>query len=289
MDYDELRKILVMALKKMLKAYKSKGRSLIAINYDYRSLIEYMERIAIDLDLIKEGDNESGNEYDNLIFNKENRQKAGKLIWDFILNGIINPKFSVETSMFKFDDYRFEITVDGIEFLETERYFPYDPEGYLKEIKEENPDLDPIVLQYLKESLRSLYMRCYFSSTVMLGVASEKLILLLFEVFGNAIEDDTERELFVKKIEKEFTIKRKYVVFFKEFEKRKDKIPKKERNEFNEIIDSVFTMIRYYRNDAGHPSGKEISKNTAYINMSIFPHYTKIIYSLMEFLEKNTI
>ncbi len=49
----------------------------------------------------------------------------------------------------------------------------------------------------------------------------------------------------------------------------------------------IFEMIRNYRNDAGHPSGKSISREQVYANLQVFIAYCKKVYQLKDFFERN--
>ena len=46
-------------------------------------------------------------------------------------------------------------------------------------------------------------------------------------------------------------------------------------------LSGVFTLIRYTRNDAGHPTEREIGRDEAYGNLLLFPQYCKRVYDLI--------
>jgi hypothetical protein len=48
------------------------------------------------------------------------------------------------------------------------------------------------------------------------------------------------------------------------------------------IIDSTFDIIRTTRNDAGHPSGNIIEKETVHANLLLFPIFCRRIYGLIQ-------
>lgn len=53
-------------------------------------------------------------------------------------------------------------------------------------------------------------------------------------------------------------------------------------------LNAVFDIIRNQRNDAGHPTGKEIERERAYANLVAVPIYFKKVYSIIEWLESNS-
>lgn len=53
-------------------------------------------------------------------------------------------------------------------------------------------------------------------------------------------------------------------------------------------LNANFDIIRNQRNDAGHPTGKEIERERAYANLVVIPVYFKKVYSIIEWLESNS-
>ena len=56
-----------------------------------------------------------------------------------------------------------------------------------------------------------------------------------------------------------------------------------------DFVNGVFTMIRNYRNDAGHPTGRIVPIEVVYANIQVFPTYLKKVYSVIEWLSVNSI
>ncbi len=46
-------------------------------------------------------------------------------------------------------------------------------------------------------------------------------------------------------------------------------------------------MVRYNRNAAGHPTGKQVDKDTLFANLQVFIPYCKYIYDLKDYLDTN--
>lgn len=123
---------------------------------------------------------------------KKDREKVRRIIWDFIFQGIL----LIGQSEFDPSLPFLSITEHGKEVLESGQTLPYDPDGYLKNLKTDVPNLDPLIEMYISESLQAYLKGLVFSSAVMLGVASEKAFLLLLEAFTNALTNQPKKRKF---------------------------------------------------------------------------------------------
>jgi len=148
-------------------------------------------------------------------------------------------------------------------------------------------DLDETVELYVSESLESFLNGCYLASTIMLGGASEKLLLILIDTFSNFIEDDKKREDF-KKRTKTFIVKVKYNEFLKEFKQIKKDIPKELTRDMDIWFEGIFNFIRNIRNEVGHPTGRRIPRQLVYANLQLFPEYAENVYNLIKYFEANS-
>jgi hypothetical protein len=48
-------------------------------------------------------------------------------------------------------------------------------------------------------------------------------------------------------------------------------------------LDSVLDLLRITRNEAGHPTGRRVDSNEAYINLQMFGRYLTKLYDLRAF------
>jgi len=51
-------------------------------------------------------------------------------------------------------------------------------------------------------------------------------------------------------------------------------------------FDSILDLLRIYRNDAGHPTGKQISRDDAFINLQMFVRYLQKLYAFKTYFAK---
>lgn len=96
----------------------------------------------------------------------------------------------------------FHITKHGHDVLASDEPQPYDPTGYLARLRERVPVLDPTVTAYLAESLETFRKGKYVASTVMLGIAAERVFLLLCETLAGALSSASEKTAFSKLLDR---------------------------------------------------------------------------------------
>lgn len=202
------------------------------------------------------------------------------IFWDLLIEGIVRPGMSNGNS----DLPDFHVTDWGKAKLNSAAQSPYDPDNYLKGLCSDVPDIDPIILTYLTESLHTFRIGCLLSSTVSLGCAAEKALLLLIDAYTGWLKSPDK----FKQATAGRVIKRQ----FDELRKRIDsqlraELPAECKDGLDVELTALFDFIRAQRNDAGHPTGKEISRERAYANLLLFPVYVRRVYSLNDWLKKN--
>ena len=159
---------------------------------------------------------------------------------------------------------------------------PHDPQGFLRTLFTAVPHLDEAVVTYTAEALRAFNARCYLSTSVMLGVASERAFLLLAEAFAQWLPDG-EREGYVKRLGSARNHVSKFVEFRKRLEPRKPTLPRDLSESLTLDLDAVLDLLRATRNDAGHPTGRAVERDTAYVHLQLFGIYVQKLWRLREF------
>src|SRR5690606_22930479 len=97
------------------------------------------------------------------------------------------------------------------------------------------------------------------SSTISLGCASEKTLLLLIDSYLKSFKKIEGRERFEKKV-KNRMIKIQFEEFHKDFKRIVGHLPKELTDNYENILLGVFEMLRNQRNHAGHPVGCKVDK-----------------------------
>lgn len=213
--------------------------------------------------------------------------RVQEILWDLIIEGIIRPG---NLNNRNHDQWPFfHSTEYGQTVLQQNRPTPFDPDGYLRRLSTDIPELDPVILQYLSECLKTFRINCLLSSTVMLGGACEKAFLLLIEAYTQAIADPTRKRRFENDT-KGKTIKRQR----DEFEKQRvgrltGLLPGDIVEDLETALNGVFSLVRNYRNDAGHPTGHCIDREVLYAAIVVVPSYLRKVYDLIGWLHLNPI
>ena len=199
------------------------------------------------------------------------------LLWEFIMQGILVPGMDRPNPNLPW----FSLTPYGSQcFKEGGEALPYDPDGYLKSLREEIANIDGDVLTYISESLQCFRRGLMLASTVMLGVAAERAALLMFDAFIEAHPDSRRDELH-RKITKQRMFKTMYENFRKSFDALpKGYIPAEMSDDIEVQLDAVQSWIRSCRNDDGHPTGRTVSRDQAFANLQLFRPYCRRLFEL---------
>jgi len=217
--------------------------------------------------------------YNRVVFLSVTRE----IVHEFIIMGAIYPGAKGSTHG---SDYYPWITITeyGRDIFMSENWLPYDPEGYIKELKSQIPNLDDVTLSYISESVTAFNRRHLLSATITLGVASENLMLFLIEAYTQSIQDAIRQAAFKKRTENKW-ISTQYKEFKKEFPNGIKSLDKEIQGDWEIYLDGIFNFIRLNRNDAGHPTGKEMSSKVVYANLQIFADYAKHLCDLVTYFK----
>lgn len=219
--------------------------------------------------------------------NNRDWDKVHEILWDLVIEGIIRPGYLNSRSHEQWPF--FHTTEYGKTVVELNRPTPFDPDGYLRRLSNDIPNLDPVIVDHLTECLKTFRVNCLLSSTVMLGAACEKAFLLLVEAYAQAIVDPARKQRFESDTKAKM-IKRQW----DEFEKQRvgrlmGLLPGDIKEDLETALNGVFSMVRNYRNDAGHPTGRRIDREVLYAAIVVVPIYLKKVYDLIGWLRANPI
>jgi hypothetical protein len=225
----------------------------------------------------------------NLDEDKDNWRRVEQVIHEFYIDGIIIPGSKTNRNTLGVSHFLqfplFKLTEFGERVVSQKEYQPYDPDGYLQKIQSNIPDIDQVIIRYLAECLACFRHNLLLASAVMLGCAAEKSILILIDSFANSLQSP-DKTNFLKETNT-FMIKPKYEALWKRLQPKVQSLPMNLRDNLGNIIDRIFDLIRTTRNDAGHPSGNIIEKETVHANLLLFPIFCKRIYKLISHFNIN--
>lgn len=212
---------------------------------------------------------------------KKDENRIREILWDLIIERVLT------IGDYQNDSWpHFSLTEYGEKVIKSNKPVPNDTNGYLNRIKKEIPDLDSVIEIYLSESIRTYNINQLLSATITLGCASEKALLLLIETYRDTFKDNTKQEKFIKKTKGKF-IKIQFEEFDKDFTGIMGQLPYDLKDNYRNTLTGIFEMIRRNRNLAGHPTGKQIDKDTLFANLQVFIPYCRYIYDLKRYFVSN--
>jgi hypothetical protein len=197
-----------------------------------------------------------------------------EVFWNLFREGIITLGTNDQNAEFPW----FRISEFGKQVLDNqEPYFFQDVAGYEALIRARVPQIDPITLIYLKESVQAFKSGCVLSASVMIGVASEHSFLKLLD----AIEANPTHSITFATVHRERTILRKLNAFKRILDQNLNLLPARVKEDLDTQFMSTVSMIRNFRNESGHPSGRIIEREQCYILLQLFIPCCEKIYQLI--------
>lgn len=214
---------------------------------------------------------------------RDDKDLFQEVFWDFFRQSII----TLGTSSDPRTAYPwFRVSSFGKKILEIEDvYFFHDLTSYEKIIRESIPAIDELTIFYLKEAMQAFMVGCRLSSAVMLGVALEYTLDSLYDV----IEKNGKYSAHFEKVSQETTLLKKFNKFKHKLTEIKKDLPSNLREDLDTNLDMIVSLIRNYRNESGHPSGKVLSREQCYVNLQLFIPCCKRIYELRDFFENDAV
>ena len=179
------------------------------------------------------------------------------------------------------------ITANGRAVVNDEGINPDDPAGYIQNLDQEVPDLSEVAKNYAHEALYAYNARLYRSSVVMLGVASEAAVLEVAGALAQTMRAEKKRQYLEQLEAPNRSYNAKFEDFRKKLESRKDSMPEELTTNLDLTMNSVGELLRVYRNNAGHPTGKVASRHDCFTFLHMFVQYAKRLYAIKAHLENS--
>jgi hypothetical protein len=112
-----------------------------------------------------------------------------EVFWQLLIEGIVAPGMNSSNQNLPW----FHLTEYGKKVLKDEAGHPHDEAGYLARVRTRVPQPDQTVLAYLSEALTAFRRGTPVASTVMLGIAAERVFLMVCDSLLAALRDAKER------------------------------------------------------------------------------------------------
>lgn len=203
-------------------------------------------------------------------------------VWGLIADGLVYLDRGSQPAP---ENWHLRLSAAGIKAATGEAAEPQDPDGYLRRLDRQVPNLDPRARVYVAESVRAFVARCYLSSSVMLGVGAEQVFLSLANALVTAMGDQAVR--LRRELDNPRSSQR---TRFDELRKVLDS----HRKDFPEqlvdtlTLDAIGDLLRVARNDSGHPTGQLIDQDTARAHLLIATSYLQKMTELCQLLVSRT-
>lgn len=199
-----------------------------------------------------------------------------EVFWDLFRQGIITLGFNDNNREFPF----FRVSQLGKRIMENQSpYFFHDVSSYVQLIRSEVPNINDVTLLYLQEAMQAFRSGCILSATVMLGVATEHTFLLLLET----IQNNTQHQSTYRSVIEQKTILQKINKFKNILDQNLRDLPSEIKEDIDTHFAGILSIIRNFRNQSGHPTGKIIDREQVFVILQLFIPYCKKLYQLMDF------
>ncbi len=196
-----------------------------------------------------------------------------EVFWTLFREGIITLGLNDSNREFPF----FRMTEFGRRIIKHQQaYFFHDLSSFVNVVRSEVPTIDAATLLYLQEAMQSFRTGCILAATVMLGVATEHTFLLLVET----IDQSAAHSPTFASVSQERTILQKVNKFKNILDQQSRHLPPGIKEDLDIHFAGILSIIRTFRNQSGHPTGKIVDREQAYVLLQLFIPYCKKMYQL---------
>ena len=208
------------------------------------------------------------------------------VLWELMIQGVIAPGLNAANPNLPF----FHITEYGERVISEQKYMPHDPTGYLDHFRAEIENADPVIIAYLTESLECFVRGNPIACVVMLGIAAERVFLLLCSALNDSLSDPSEKAKF-DRVLKRNAMKPKMDWFLDKIQRLQRGSPRPLPDNVNIMLCTIYDFIRCQRNDLGHPQDNlpNVTREEAYVNLRVFPSYYEMTNQVMAYFRENKV
>ena len=208
-------------------------------------------------------------------------EKIMESVWTLIAQNYLYIDYAQPSPTY----WKLSLTAKGRAAVSDEDINPDNPAGYIRYLCEEIPDLQETVKVYVHEALYAYNNDLCRASSVMLGVASEAVVLEVAVTLGRALQG-REAQQYLQVIEaRRPSYIAKFEAFRKKLESKKIWFPDELTDSLDLTMNSVGELLRIYRNRAGHPTGDAVDRRDCFTHLHMFVLYAKRLYAIKSCLE----
>lgn len=274
LDYDSLRKIVLIVLKDGEIS-------------QYGDIKARVMNHLLENKIIKETSSFSlSSGYSNQLSGQDSEMVL-QIVWDLIIERVLTIGYNHLNENWPF----LRLTDYGKEIIkQSDNVIIHDIDGMQKMLTTKVPNVDKVIINYFSECLNTYRINCNFASSVMLGCCAERAICLLFDNYLEWLNRNFSDKEYnnLLKFQKS-VISRKFDELTKSISGHRANISELLFEDYDLLINSIFTIIRKNRNDAGHPIDKFIDRDELRSMIYVFINHCKKIYEFIDFFNNNII
>ena len=220
----------------------------------------------------------AGKDPSTLRQSNQDEELVRDVFWDLFRQGVITLGMNNANSNWPW----FRLSHFGQKTLASQSPWRFhDTSSYLALVLREAPDLSKQAAVYLEEAVQAFYAQCLLASCVMLGVAAEAEFLRLLE--------DCEKlpkigNRFSKASKKERMISGKIKQFLVVIDDIKVDLGKQATEDLDVSFTAIQSVLRIARNEAGHPSPSNPSRENVYVYLQLFVPFARQLFRLKDAL-----
>lgn len=204
------------------------------------------------------------------------------MAWDWISRGLAY--FDISQPAIANWDIR--ITQKGERFIEDSEENLYNDNIWYANLVRKADGLSEIEKQYAQESIKAFNNELYISCHVMIGVASEAIIIRMAKTMSQSQMIEGKENIEKAVNDPRMSIRELFNKMRPEIEKAKSRIPGNLADNMSIWLDSMFDVIRVNRNEAGHPKGASVGKEECIMILRCFVTYISKACRLINHFEK---
>lgn len=195
---------------------------------------------------------------------QSDHRRLRELIWALIVEGVVTVGMNDSDPAWPF----LSLSELGEDFVKGNRASPYEDADYVQRIESVAP-FDPVEEVYVREALEAFRRGLPNAAAVMIGAASEQLLILtLGEI---ALRDPAAKPKAAKVLDGPAL---GMVRFAQDhFEKGAMKLPRELREQLPTTFAGIASLIRVTRNDGGHPALPGVDRGRCFVALQLFPEY----------------
>jgi hypothetical protein len=196
---------------------------------------------------------------------REDQRRFLEILFQFINQGVLVQAVDANNAGWPWLD----LTEWGEQYVQGDGPDAYDPEGYLAALERDAP-LDEIERRYLAQASAAFRADLPDAGAVMLGAASEHLLLELAIGIEKA---DAAATKIRKAIDGPALRLLREVQRY--LEPKRAQLPRALNESLDTTFGGVASVIRASRNDGGHPALPTVDRDDLYVLLRLFPSYRR--------------